>query len=93
MSFHSTRREFFESSQVNCPLANRKMGTDTETIQPSSDESGSPSREETHPNGSLRLRQRWQDPVDAGLANLPLLACCFITGLLDTTMFQGKQTT
>lgn len=38
-----------------------------------------------------RPRQHWKSPIDARLANLPLLACCFVTGLLDTTMFQGEH--
>lgn len=37
------------------------------------------------------LQQRWTTPIDHSLANVPLLGCCFITGLLDTTMFQGKN--
>lgn len=36
------------------------------------------------------MRRRWDGIIDLSLANVPLLACCFITGLLDTTMFQGK---
>lgn len=38
------------------------------------------------------LRRRWDGTIDVSLANIPLLACCFITGLLDTTMFQGEET-
>lgn len=41
---------------------------------------------------SQSLRRRWDGVIDLSLANIPLLACCFITGLLDTTMFQGEQT-
>lgn len=37
------------------------------------------------------MRRRWDGIIDVSLANVPLLACCFITGLLDTTMFQGKK--
>lgn len=37
------------------------------------------------------LRRRWDEIIDLSLANVPLLACCFITGLLDTTMFQGEK--
>lgn len=37
------------------------------------------------------LRRRWDGIIDLSLANIPLLACCFITGLLDTTMFQGEK--
>lgn len=37
------------------------------------------------------LRRRWDGIIDLSLANVPLLACCFITGLLDTTMFQGEK--
>lgn len=40
---------------------------------------------------SQSLRRRWNGIVDLSLANVPLLACCFVTGLLDTTMFQGKE--
>ena len=39
------------------------------------------------------VQRRWSTPIDASLANFPLLGCCFITGLLDTTMFQGKLIT
>ncbi|KAL1858117.1 hypothetical protein Daus18300_010118 [Diaporthe australafricana] len=38
------------------------------------------------------LRRRMDGVVDVSLANIPLLACCFITGLLDTTMFQAYGT-
>lgn len=38
------------------------------------------------------IQRRWSTLIDASLANIPLLGCCFITGLLDTTMFQGKLT-
>lgn len=41
---------------------------------------------------SQSLRRRWNGIVDLSLANVPLLACCFVTGLLDTTMFQGRKT-
>ncbi|CAN8102914.1 unnamed protein product [Discula destructiva] len=41
---------------------------------------------------STRLQQRWQAPINSDLANIPLLACCFCTGLLDTTMFQAYGT-
>lgn len=37
------------------------------------------------------VRRRWDGLIDLSLANAPLLACCFITGLLDTTMFQGEK--
>ncbi|KAI3399727.1 hypothetical protein diail_5794 [Diaporthe ilicicola] len=37
-------------------------------------------------------KRRWSGTIDASLANIPLLACCFITGLLDTTMFQAYGT-
>lgn len=40
---------------------------------------------------AVRARRLWQCPIDGNLANLPLLACCLVTGLLDTTMFQGKR--
>lgn len=40
---------------------------------------------------SQSLRRRWDGIIDLSLANVPLLACCFITGLLDTTMFQGEK--
>lgn len=40
---------------------------------------------------SHSMRRRLDGIVDLSLANVPLLACCFITGLLDTTMFQGKK--
>lgn len=43
------------------------------------------------PGLSRSLRRRWDGVVDLSLANVPLLACCFITGLLDTTMFQGEK--
>lgn len=36
-------------------------------------------------------RRRWRAPIDSGFANVPLLACCFVTGLLDTTMFKGER--
>ncbi|KAF3766595.1 hypothetical protein M406DRAFT_291085 [Cryphonectria parasitica EP155] len=39
-----------------------------------------------------RSLQQLRLPVDGNLANLPLLACCFITGLLDTTMFEAYGT-
>ncbi|ROW13944.1 hypothetical protein VPNG_04034 [Cytospora leucostoma] len=38
------------------------------------------------------LRRRWTTIIDSSLANVPLLGCCFITGLLDTTMFQAYGT-
>ncbi|KAG6364243.1 hypothetical protein INS49_005842 [Diaporthe citri] len=41
---------------------------------------------------SYSMRRRLDDIVDLSLANVPLLACCFITGLLDTTMFQAYGT-
>lgn len=41
---------------------------------------------------SQSLKRRWDGIIDLSLANVPLLACCFITGLLDTTMFQGEKT-
>lgn len=44
------------------------------------------------PGFSQSLRRRWDEIIDLSLANIPLLACCFITGLLDTTMFQGEKT-
>lgn len=40
---------------------------------------------------SQSLSRLWDGVIDLSLANIPLLACCFITGLLDTTMFQGEQ--
>jgi hypothetical protein len=40
---------------------------------------------------SQSLRRRWDEIIDLSLANIPLLACCFVTGLLDTTMFQGER--
>lgn len=40
---------------------------------------------------AVRARRLWHCPIDSNLANLPLLACCLVTGLLDTTMFQGKK--
>lgn len=40
---------------------------------------------------SYSMRRRLDGIVDLSLANVPLLACCFITGLLDTTMFQGEN--
>jgi hypothetical protein len=36
------------------------------------------------------VKRQWDGIIDLSLANIPLLACCFITGLLDTTMFQGE---
>lgn len=53
------------------------------------DETGS-SGLEADSSLSQSLRRRWSGIVDLSLANVPLLACCFVTGLLDTTMFQGK---
>ncbi|KKY34855.1 hypothetical protein UCDDA912_g05164 [Diaporthe ampelina] len=44
------------------------------------------------PGLSQSLRRRWEGIIDPSLANVPLLACCFITGLLDTTMFQAYGT-
>lgn len=44
-----------------------------------------------HETDEGRLQRRWNTIIDASLANVPLLGCCFITGLLDTTMFQGKM--
>lgn len=41
---------------------------------------------------SQSFRRQWDGIIDLSLANVPLLACCFITGLLDTTMFQGEKT-
>ncbi|KAK7699043.1 hypothetical protein SLS64_011956 [Diaporthe eres] len=41
---------------------------------------------------SSSMRRRLDGIVDLSLANVPLLACCFITGLLDTTMFQAYGT-
>lgn len=38
-----------------------------------------------------QFRRRWQAPIDANLAHIPILFCCVCTGLLDTVMFQGKQ--
>lgn len=69
-------------------------GKEVEPVKPSSADSGSPSRDEKTQHerkyeDAPRLRHMWQEPVDASLANMPLLACCFVTGLLDTTMFQG----
>lgn len=40
---------------------------------------------------AVRVRRQLLSPIDDNLANLPMLACCFVTGLLDTTMFQGKR--
>lgn len=40
---------------------------------------------------SHTIRRRLDGIVDLSLANIPLLACCFVTGLLDTTMFQGEK--
>ncbi|KAJ4389958.1 hypothetical protein N0V93_007431 [Gnomoniopsis smithogilvyi] len=37
-------------------------------------------------------KQRWKAHLDSELVHLPLLACCFCTGLLDTTMFQAYGT-
>lgn len=42
---------------------------------------------------SSSMRRQLGGIVDLSLANVPLLACCFITGLLDTTMFQGERKT
>lgn len=45
-----------------------------------------------HETDGGRLQRRWNTIIDASLANVPLLGCCFITGLLDTTMFQAYGT-
>lgn len=37
------------------------------------------------------LRERLQD-VDTSFAYLPLLLCCFISGLTDGTIYNGKLT-
>lgn len=59
-------------------------------LQEASESGQSESQAKSGPSPSLR--RRWDGIIDLSLANLPLLACCFITGLLDTTMFQGEKT-
>lgn len=51
------------------------------------------SEDQKHHDHGLAARARRQllSPIDDNLANLPMLVCCFVTGLLDTTMFQGKR--
>ncbi|KUI68963.1 hypothetical protein VM1G_03742 [Cytospora mali] len=43
-------------------------------------------------NNGGQFRKRWTTPVDLSRANFPLLGCCLVTGLLDTTMFQAYGT-
>lgn len=60
-----------------------------------------PNKQEVNETGHLEsqfnsglgpaVRRRWNGTIDLSLTNIPLLACCFITGLLDTTMFQGEE--
>ncbi|KAK2604088.1 hypothetical protein N8I77_007046 [Diaporthe amygdali] len=61
-----------------------------------------PNKQEVNETGHLEsqfdsglgtaVRRRWNGTIDLSLTNIPLLACCFITGLLDTTMFQAYGT-
>ncbi|POS79634.1 hypothetical protein DHEL01_v201971 [Diaporthe helianthi] len=50
------------------------------------------SRTDANPGVSQSLGRRWHGTIDLNLANIPLLACCLVTGLLDTTMFQAYGT-
>ncbi|KUI53805.1 hypothetical protein VP1G_01114 [Cytospora mali] len=54
----------------------------------------SPGNSDLDPNekNGGQFRQRWTTLVDLSRANLPLLGCCLVTGLLDTTMFQAYGT-
>lgn len=71
------------SQPVTSNLAQMKNPSDKDGVVPSDSETERPSK-------SASVWDRFSEHVDLERAYIPLLACCFVSGLTDGTIYNGE---